>query len=84
MIPLFRLNKLKPESIIKYLEKKGNMKVWIYSYQHSAFWRANNKGYTDHKEIAGIYTLRQAYEASGHCSEEKGIYYMPKKEEPTL
>ena len=39
------------------------------------YWRKNRAGYTDAKEAAGIYTLEDALNASGHCGEEKHIVY---------
>jgi len=76
MIPLFRLNKLRPSTISTYLQKNGARQVYIYSQQHSAYWRSNRMGYTYHVEAAGIYTLNEAYNASGHCDEGKGIHYI--------
>lgn len=84
MIPLFRLNKLRPESIREYLKKNGRKLVYIYSYEHGAYWRPDRKGYTFHEEAAGIYTLQDAYEATGHCDESKKIWYMPAEKQRIL
>lgn len=39
------------------------------------YWRHSRCGYTDVKTSAGIYTLDDALNASGHCGEEKRIVY---------
>lgn len=76
MIPLFRLNKLKPETIKAYLNKHGETPVYIQSMEHGAYWRANKMGYCYSLSEAGIYSLKEAYEASGHCDKSKGINYI--------
>lgn len=50
-------------------------KVRIYSKQWQMFWRENRSGYTNHPENAGIYDIEDAYKATSHCGEEKGIEF---------
>ena len=39
------------------------------------YWRPNRIGYTNLAERAGVYTLEDAIDASGHCGTEKRIVY---------
>lgn len=39
------------------------------------YWRKNRAGYTDDGLQAGVYTLRDALDASSHCGPEKHIVY---------
>jgi len=75
MIPQYRLQKLSPEFRERYMKKYGDKMVYIYTGQWRALWRPNSNGYTDDKSQAGIYSLREAHEASGHCGPEKKIFY---------
>lgn len=73
MIPQFRLTHLKSRKA--FFEKHGQRLVFIRSRQWGAWWRPNSRGYTNKIDEAGVYTLVDAYAASGHCGPEKGIYY---------
>lgn len=49
--------------------------VRIWSGEHRAWWRPSGAGYTTELAAAGVYGLRQAYEATRHCGPEKRIRY---------
>lgn len=39
---------------------KNKYKIW--SNEHQAWWRPNKCGYTDHRELAGVYEEDEAFE----------------------
>lgn len=69
------LERLKTIAGQKFLKKRENMSVRIYSGEHGAYWGANKCGYMIHPSEAGVYTLMDAYNASSHCDERKQISY---------
>jgi hypothetical protein len=50
-------------------------KVHIYSGQWGAWWRSNGCGYTDAIELAGIYSIEDAWKRVSHCGLEKRISF---------
>lgn len=52
-------------------------KVYIYSNEHEAYWRANGQGYTLNEEDAGEYQFEDAYDRTKHCGAEKRITFRP-------
>lgn len=79
MLPLERIAALRRVSQAKataFIEKHGDSPVYIYSRQWGEYWRPGRCGYTYNKQEAGVYTFREAYQASGHCGPEKGICYV--------
>lgn len=58
-----------------FVSEHASNKVHIRSGQWGAWWRPNCRGYTTDIQEAGIYTFKEALEASGHCSIEKKIHY---------
>ncbi len=73
MIPLTRLKKLTMRNV--FIIKHRQRVVRIRSGQWGAWWRPNRMGYTDRIELAGLYTLIEAWEATCHCGPEKEIYF---------
>ena len=70
------LSRIKRSKFLKdFIEKHGDRHVRIWSAQWSCYWRHNRSGYTKYTHDAGVYTLRDAFDGSGHCGAEKGIYY---------
>lgn len=59
----------------KWKEENGDLLVRIWSNQWSLYWCPDRSGYTRNIANAGVYTLRDAINASGHCGSEKGIVY---------
>ena len=59
----------------KYRRLYGGELVRIYSGEWKAWWRKNSSGYTYNKEEAGLYSLSEALDNSGHCGPEKKISY---------
>lgn len=51
-------------------------KVFIWSREHSAFWRENARGYTTYTNDAGVYDFADAYEHTKHCGPEKKIEFI--------
>ena len=72
-IPLNILNKLHPVTRKRYLEKHADRKVHIIS--NHGIWRKGAMGYTNNFAEAGVYTLEEAYDYSGHCGPEKRVVY---------
>ena len=78
MIPLNKINSIRrksPGKIAEYLKKHGEKAVRIWSNQWGVYWRSGRAGYTHQRDEAGIYTLADAFNATSHCGQEKGIYY---------
>jgi hypothetical protein len=48
-------------------------KVYIYSGQWGMYWCSNYSGYTYNKSTAGIYNIKDAWNAVSHCGIEKQI-----------
>lgn len=48
-------------------------KCLIYSKEHDAYWRENQKGYTNSTAEAGEYDICEAYEIISNCGAEKGL-----------
>jgi len=69
------LERLKTKVGKIFRNKYKDAKVYIWSGQWGSYWRPNRAGYTYNKSDAGIYTLDDAYDASGHCGPEKHIEY---------
>lgn len=55
--------------------RRGGM-VNIHTREHGAWWRTGGHGYTLNREEAGIFTAQDAFDHSGHCGPEKGIYFV--------
>lgn len=51
-------------------------KVYIWSREHGAYWRAEGKGYTDDEAQAGTFWFPDAYARTKHCGREKQIEYI--------
>lgn len=64
------------------LENNPVAKVYIYSGQWGAYWRDNACGYTQRKEEAGIYDIKEAWKNVSHCGIEKAISFelLPKEQ----
>jgi hypothetical protein len=78
MIPLNKINSIRrksPGKIAEYLKKHGEKPVRIWSNQWGAYWRSGRAGYAYQRDEAGTYTLADAFDATSHCGQEKGIYY---------
>ena len=56
----------------RWLEKR----VYIWSREHGAYWRAEAAGYTDDKAQAGIFGFEDAFQQTKHCGREKRIEYI--------
>lgn len=63
------------DSFESFMSRNKDVYVNIWSGEHGAYWRSNRQGYTTHKEFAGIYSIKDAYDACGHCSDEKRIRF---------
>ncbi|MFT6904977.1 MAG: hypothetical protein ACJAS1_001631 [Oleiphilaceae bacterium] len=72
-IMLIPLERLKTNTGQKWLKNKLDRKVRIIG--GGWYWRPKRAGYTDSVEHAGVYTMGDAWNASAHCGEEKGIMY---------
>lgn len=48
-------------------------KVYIYSGEYDAWWRDGGAGYTDKKELAGIYEINDAWNRVHHVDHKKRI-----------
>jgi len=48
----------------------------IYSGEHRLYWGANAHGYTPHRDLAGSYTIGDAYARTRHCDPEKLIRFV--------
>ncbi len=70
-----RLERLRTPVGRQFMNKHKNLKVRIWSDQWGAYWRSGRCGYTYKIAEAGIYTLEEAYDASGHCGLEKHIEF---------
>ncbi len=78
MILLNKINSIRrksPSLIADYLKKHGEKPVRIFSRQWGAYWRSGRAGYAYQRDEAGTYTFTEAFDATSHCGEEKGIYY---------
>lgn len=73
MIPLERIKRVNNKA--PFFERHGYRPVLIWSGQWGAWWRPNAKGYTTNIEEAGVYSLKNAYERSGHAGPEKQISF---------
>ncbi|MGB5217379.1 MAG: hypothetical protein WBN66_03675 [Smithella sp.] len=49
--------------------------VLIFSREHLAYWRPNAAGYTDCKEMAGVWPFADAFKRTRHCGPEKMIEF---------
>lgn len=58
-----------------YLEKNSEMLVFINT--DNGRWMKNNGGYSEQPHNWGIYTLKEAYDATSHCGPEKYARYFP-------
>lgn len=72
---MVKLERLKTKTGLKWLSKNSQCTVMIWSNEWGMWWRPNRTGYTRDIDIAGVYTLSDAFDASGHCGAEKGIRY---------
>jgi hypothetical protein len=59
----------------KLISQISDLDVLIYSGEWGGYWRSGGSGYTYHKSEAGVYDFKDAYKRSGHCGDEKAIYY---------
>lgn len=68
------LERLKPRRQ-RWTARMGQRLVRIWSGQWGSYWAPERNGYTRRIEEAGVYTLADALDASGHCGPEKRICY---------
>lgn len=57
------------------LSSQGEELVHIWSGQWSAWYRPGCAGYTNEKQQAGKFTLKDAFEKTMHCGPEKDISF---------
>jgi len=74
MLNQYKLTLLSPADRQKIFDKKGDRLVYIDS--KNGFWNPDAKGYTDKKEQAWKLPLREAYERTNHCGEEKRVRFI--------
>lgn len=60
---------------LAFLARHGEKVVRIVSAEWRAYWRPKGGGYCENVADAGLYTLAEAWERSGHVGKEKGIFY---------
>ncbi len=56
------LERDRKEKTKEFVEKNKGKQVYIYSGQWGAYWRTNNRGYTDQRDEAGIYDIEKAWD----------------------
>lgn len=74
MLNQYKLTLLKEEDRQKIFDKKGDKLVYIDS--KGGFYRPDARGYTDKKEEAWVLPLRDAYDHTKHCGEEKRVRFL--------
>lgn len=77
-LSLINIQNLKAKNEQKFNEffyPKAQRKVYIYSGQHKAYWRANAQGYCLFKSEAGVYSFEDALNLTMHCGNEKQIFF---------
>lgn len=72
---MISLERLKTKTGMAWMQKNKDKKVMIHSGECGLYWRPNRSGYTYLENEAGVYTLADAYDASGHCGRGKCISY---------
>ena len=53
----------------------GNQTVLIWSGEYKAWWKNEYSGYTNHRNLAGRYSFRDAFENTCQCDPSKGILF---------
>lgn len=64
--------------VIRYQQPAPDQElVWIWSGEHSAYWRPDASGYTVYPHVAGVYSRAEAESLTSHCGPEKKIELRP-------
>jgi len=85
-IKLIAYQRLETKDQKKYLKKYESRNVYIYSGQHSAYWRSGRCGYVFEVAGAGVYTLAEAIAATENSGPEKLIsfHFVPATDQGAL